>query len=86
MRRLIEADRIPHPANDPHDIITISVGLSSCEPGKSASASTVLERADSALYRAKREGRNRVFMVEKETLDFPGTESDPASKLLTTSR
>jgi two-component system chemotaxis response regulator CheY len=78
MRRLVEDDRVPHPANDPHDVVTISVGLASHEPGRRASAATVLERADAALYQAKRHGRNRVRVMEKETLDFPTTDLDSA--------
>jgi diguanylate cyclase len=38
--------------------VTISIGLAECLPGESADA--LLNRADRALYRAKREGRNRV--------------------------
>jgi two-component system cell cycle response regulator len=39
--------------------LTISVGISSLEKG-SDTLETILQRADDALYRAKREGRNRV--------------------------
>jgi two-component system chemotaxis response regulator CheY len=76
MRRLVEDDRVPHPANDPYNIVTISIGLASHEPGKRASAAAVLERADAALYRAKGDGRNRVVAIEKETLDFPTPDRD----------
>jgi two-component system cell cycle response regulator len=38
--------------------VTISIGLSAL--GKDDTAATVLKRADAALYRAKRDGRNRV--------------------------
>jgi two-component system cell cycle response regulator len=39
--------------------VTISIGLA-CLAGADDSAETVLKRADQALYRAKRDGRNRV--------------------------
>ncbi|MDE3114415.1 MAG: PleD family two-component system response regulator [Pseudomonadota bacterium] len=40
--------------------ITVSIGIASSE-GNSDSAEALLHRADQALYRAKREGRNRVI-------------------------
>jgi two-component system cell cycle response regulator len=39
--------------------VTISVGIAGSEPDKDT-AEALLRRADQALYRAKREGRNRV--------------------------
>ena len=44
----------------PHQLnITISIGIARYE-GASDSAEALLHRADQALYRAKRSGRNRV--------------------------
>jgi len=40
--------------------ITISIGIAGSE-GTDDSAEALLHRADQALYRAKREGRNRVI-------------------------
>jgi diguanylate cyclase (GGDEF)-like protein len=39
--------------------VTISIGLTHLRPGDTETA-TLLARADQALYRAKRAGRNRV--------------------------
>ena len=39
--------------------VTISIGLATLDPGADNAAS-ILKRADQALYRAKRDGRNRV--------------------------
>ena len=39
--------------------VTISIGLAALR-GRNENAATVLKRADQALYRAKRDGRNRV--------------------------
>jgi two-component system cell cycle response regulator len=39
--------------------ITISIGIARCEGGDD-SAEKLLHRADQALYRAKRSGRNKV--------------------------
>jgi two-component system cell cycle response regulator len=44
----------------PHSLsITISIGIAGSE-GTNDSADALLHRADQALYKAKREGRNRV--------------------------
>jgi two-component system cell cycle response regulator len=42
--------------------ITVSVGISSLG-GTEESVEDLLKRADQALYRAKREGRNRVSLA-----------------------
>ncbi len=60
LRRSVEANpfvisRAPGKLN-----ITISIGIAGSE-GNSDSADALLHRADQALYRAKREGRNRVI-------------------------
>jgi two-component system, cell cycle response regulator len=39
--------------------VTISIGIAGLR-GKEDSAANLLKRADEALYRAKRDGRNRV--------------------------
>jgi two-component system cell cycle response regulator len=50
----VKISRSPHALN-----ITISIGIASLEDGD-ASAEALLRRADQALYRAKRSGRNKV--------------------------
>jgi two-component system cell cycle response regulator len=39
--------------------VTISIGIAAAA-GANDTAATILKRADQALYRAKRDGRNRV--------------------------
>lgn len=48
--------------------LSVSVGVACCAPGESWTPERILERADRALYEAKRAGRNRVVLdqVQKE--------------------
>ena len=56
-RELVAALNIPHAAS-PVGVITISVGVCTMVPGEESSCTTLIERADDKLYRAKRNGRN----------------------------
>jgi two-component system cell cycle response regulator len=48
-------------SRSPHAIqVTVSIGIADTEGGSSETAQTLLRRSDQALYRAKRDGRNRV--------------------------
>jgi two-component system cell cycle response regulator len=59
IRRRIATEPFPIQQGARQLEVTISIGLSAnSEPGESAAA--ILKRADTALYRAKRDGRNRV--------------------------
>lgn len=60
LRKTIARLCIPHEANDPPGIVTISAGVAALSTGNSRSADELLEQADAALYRAKEAGRNRV--------------------------
>lgn len=59
LRRGVETTPFPI-SREPHKLnVTISIGIAGSEPGNDT-AEALLYRADQALYRAKREGRNRV--------------------------
>jgi two-component system chemotaxis response regulator CheY len=60
IRNAVEALAIPHQANRAGEVVTISVGVSAWEHEQLDTATTVLARADNALYRSKAAGRNRV--------------------------
>lgn len=60
LRGACEARAIAHPASPVSPVVTISVGVASCTPSDDVLASSLLEQADAALYRAKLAGRNRV--------------------------
>ena len=59
MRVSIEELGIPHAASAA-STLTVSAGLAVLDVKMSSSASAVLKEADTALYRAKELGRNRV--------------------------
>jgi diguanylate cyclase (GGDEF)-like protein len=50
---------IPHSASDAAAHVTISVGIASVTPMPGMSSETLLQAADTALYRAKQAGRHR---------------------------
>lgn len=60
LRRACESGAIPHPASPVGPIVTISLGVAVCVPSEQASVAALVAGADAALYRAKKEGRNRV--------------------------
>ncbi len=59
LRRRIAADPFAIAQGSRHIPVTISIGIAGLR-GKEDTAANLLKRADEALYRAKRDGRNRV--------------------------
>lgn len=60
LRVACEAQAIAHPTSPVGPVVTISLGVASCTPSDDGLATSLVEQADAALYRAKQEGRNRV--------------------------
>jgi len=61
LRKDVEAVKIPL-ADGRSSSITISIGVNTLTPTPEDSVDSFIRRADEALYSAKREGRNRVYI------------------------
>ena len=58
IRREVQDIAVAHPVNAPYGVVTLSAGVAAARPGETPQQ--VLSRADSALYKAKAQGRNRI--------------------------
>jgi len=64
VRKAVENLAIELDAGPPTRVVTLSAGVAALTAGDRASVARSLERADAALYRAKKAGRNNVQVAE----------------------
>jgi diguanylate cyclase (GGDEF)-like protein len=55
---------LPH-AKSPYGVVTISIGVATAMPDEAYSWTTLIEKSDRALYRAKQDGRNRAHLSDE---------------------
>ncbi len=60
VRLAVEGLAIPHAHSSAATVVTISVGSATIVPGSEEGPEQLIRRADTALYQAKRMGRNRL--------------------------
>lgn len=65
IRKNIEKLEIPHQTSECAGVVTVSIGVAVLEDYESPSRDTLLYKADTALYQAKQQGRNRVVSFSK---------------------
>jgi diguanylate cyclase (GGDEF)-like protein len=63
IRSIVEAAEIPNIHSDASPYVTISIGVSSLIPSDHSTIESVIEAADTALYRAKIAGRNQIASI-----------------------
>ena len=63
MRQHVEALHYIHEYSDTSNVITISIGVASVVPGENQAKEELIDRADKALYLAKKDGRNCIRVV-----------------------
>ena len=63
LRELVMAEKMPHKHSQVANIITISQGVVTFTPDADESPSELIKRSDTALYRAKHQGRNAIVLA-----------------------
>ena len=68
LKTIIEAG-LPHLQN-PHQVVTMSMGVAACLPTSNAHIQQLIKDADSALYQAKNNGRSQVKLAQQEAFSL----------------
>jgi two-component system chemotaxis family response regulator WspR len=73
LRTRVEDLRIPH-SGSPYGVVTLSSGVACCVPESDDTLADLIGATDGALYRAKREGRNRCVLVGDQATLLAGND------------
>jgi diguanylate cyclase len=63
IRQSVESLGLPHKSSTINPVVTVSLGVATMVPEKNQTPLSLLQAADTALYRAKAAGRNRVALT-----------------------
>ena len=78
VKTALDALKIEHKASKVNPCITLSFGVTSLIPNGEQSPRTLVEAADSALYRAKKQGRNRIIKIPETVPDSKEQDGEAA--------
>lgn len=68
IRQSVEKLEIKHPDSKVSSVVTVSIGCATCyATDKILDKQNLIKRADEALYRSKKNGRNRIYTIEKNS-------------------
>ena len=61
-RQLLLREQIPHGDSALSELVTVSMGIGTITPARGDSISEFLDQVDQRLYKAKRDGRDRMVV------------------------
>ncbi|MEM0980563.1 MAG: diguanylate cyclase [Cyanobacteria bacterium P01_H01_bin.58] len=64
LRKSVFALKIPHAASEVDSVVTLSLGVATCQPTLADDYYGLIQATDKVLYKAKKQGRNRTFTLD----------------------
>lgn len=74
IRKRVKALEVTHAKSPIAKYVTLSLGVCSTVPGNESSPQKLIDAADRALYRAKKQGRDRTYLIRREDLYYTHTD------------